>query len=57
MSNRLRVALQGELGSFSSVAAYQLLGEDLDQLIAQMKACNPSYKFSGSQAAFLESLR
>ena len=39
------------------IAAHKLLGEDLDQLIAQMKACNPSYKFSGSQAAFLESLR
>ena len=30
MSNRLRVALQGEIGSFSSVAAYKMLGEDLD---------------------------
>lgn len=30
---------------------------EIDELIAQMKVCNPSYKFSGSQAAFLESLR
>lgn len=30
MSNRLRVALQGELGSFSSVAAASLLGEDIE---------------------------
>jgi prephenate dehydratase len=30
MNHRLRVALQGELGSFSSVAAYQLLGEGIE---------------------------
>ena len=30
MSNRLRLALQGELGSFSSVAAAKLLGEDIE---------------------------
>ncbi|NOT61072.1 MAG: hypothetical protein HOP19_12710, partial [Acidobacteria bacterium] len=30
MSNRLRVALQGEIGSFSSVAAYKLLGNDVE---------------------------
>jgi len=39
------------------IAAHAILGEDLDRLIEEMQLRNPSYKLSGSQLAFLESLR
>lgn len=60
-SNKKKVAIHCLAGigrtSTMIIAAHKLLGEDLDSLIEEVKLRNPSYKFSGPQAAFLESLR
>ncbi|MEZ4871352.1 MAG: protein-tyrosine phosphatase family protein [Bdellovibrionales bacterium] len=38
------------------IAAHLVLGENLDQLLADLAVKNPSYKFAGSQAEFIHSV-